>query len=59
VTAYTVYRTVRCSICGALLDPFDVLVEMLKSHVSPNGGTDEERRFQEEASRRSSVDGDK
>lgn len=51
-TAYTAYRTVHCSFCGVQLDPFDVLVDMLKNYVPPNGGADEEQRFREEVSRR-------
>ena len=37
VIAYTYYRTVRCSVCGQELDPFDVLVDMLKAYVGPEG----------------------
>lgn len=35
VIAYTVFRTASCARCGALLDPFDVLVDMLKGAVPP------------------------
>lgn len=52
VIAYTVFRTVRCSTCGTLLDPFDVLVDMLKGYV-PSGPNDlEEKRLYEEVERR-------
>ena len=52
VIAYTVFRTVRCSTCGILLDPFDVLVDMLKGYV-PSGAADlEEKRLRKEVERR-------
>lgn len=51
VTAWTVYRTVTCSFCGLELDPFDVLVDILKGAPRP-GNRDEESRFGLEAARR-------
>ena len=52
VIAYTLYRTVRCNICGTELDPFDVLVDMLKGYV-PQGENDlEEKRLLKEVERR-------
>ena len=50
VTAYTAYRTVQCSTCGMELDPFDVLVDMLKGHIPPDNR--EEQRLNSESKRR-------
>ena len=52
VIAYTVFRTVHCSSCGAMLDPFDVLVDMLKGYVPPDGHNQEEKRLEKELKRR-------
>jgi hypothetical protein len=52
VIAYTVFRTVRCTACGALLDPFDVLVDMLKGYVPPDSENQEERRLNREVKKR-------
>lgn len=52
VIAYTVFRTVRCELCGMELDPFDVLVDMLQGHVPPDDGDREERRLRREIARR-------
>lgn len=52
VIAYTYYRTVNCSICGAPLDPFDVLVDMLKGFVPPGGNDHEEKQLNQELARR-------
>lgn len=52
VIAYTVYRTVRCEVCGMELDPFDVLVDMLKGQVPPDDGNREEKRLHREIARR-------
>lgn len=52
VIAYTVFRTVRCAFCGAELDPFDVLVDMLKAYV-PENDDSEEKRFRREVEKRS------
>ncbi len=43
VVAYTVHRTVCCSICGTELDSFDVLVDMLKAYVPPDAGKQKEK----------------
>ena len=51
VTAYTLYRTVRCATCGRELDPFDVLVDILNSHP-PSDGDLEEKRMNREMARR-------
>jgi len=53
VVAYTVYRTVRCTVCGAELDPFDVLVDMLKAYVPPDNDDREKQRLLKEVERRS------
>jgi len=52
VIAYTVFRTVRCSTCGTLLDPFDVLVDMLKGYVPPDKNDLEEKQLNKEVERR-------
>lgn len=52
VIAYTVFRTVRCTACGTLLDPFDVLVDMLKGYVPPDANNLEEKRLRQEISKR-------
>lgn len=51
VIAYTVFRTVHCAFCGTELDPFDVLVDMLKAHV-PDNDDSEEKRLQKEVESR-------
>lgn len=53
VIAYTVFRTVRCSTCGTLLDPFDVLVDMLKGCVPSDTNRLGGRRLDEEMKKRS------
>ena len=53
VIAYTVYRTVHCAACGAQLDPFDILVDMLKSYVPPDKNDLEEKQLNKEVERRS------
>ena len=53
VIAYTVFRTVRCSICGILLDPFDVLVDMLKGYIPSSADDLEEKRLRKEVKKRS------
>lgn len=58
VIAYTVFRTVRCTTCGALLDPFGVLVDMLKGYVPPNAEDREEKRMDKEVKKRSKKNGE-
>ena len=53
VIAYTAFRTVRCALCGAHLDPFDVLVDMLKGYVEPGANNLEEKRLDKEVEKRS------
>lgn len=55
VIAYTFYRTVYCTACGAQLNPFDVLVDMLKSYVPPNKNDLEEKQLNKEVGRRNKV----
>jgi hypothetical protein len=52
VIAYRVSRTVRCVFCGALLDPFDILVDMIQGYVPAGGGNKEQQRFEKEVWRR-------
>lgn len=53
VTAYTAYRTtVRCTICGLELDPFDVLVDMLKEHAPASPAGREETKLLREVKKR-------
>ncbi|NLW80714.1 MAG: hypothetical protein GXY42_03435 [Desulfovibrionales bacterium] len=59
VIAYTVYRTVCCSICGAELDPFDVLLDMIKGYI-PSGADDaEERKLLREVEKRRPLEPEK
>ena len=51
-TLYTFSRTVRCSICGELLDPFDVLLDMMKGYIPPAGRDNESERFLKEVTKR-------
>jgi hypothetical protein len=57
VIAYTAYRTVQCTSCGAALDPFDVLVDIIKGYVPPDGENSEQRRFEREVKRREDEEG--
>ena len=52
VIAYTFYRTVYCTVCGAQLNPFDVLVDMLKGYVPPDKNDLEEKQLNKEVERR-------
>ena len=51
VTVYTAQRTVHCSNCNALLDPFDTLVDMVQS-LPPEGDNDDLNRFLREVKKR-------
>jgi len=57
VIAYTVYKTVQCASCGATLDPFDVLVDMIKGYIPPDKENREQRRFEREVKRREDEEG--
>lgn len=50
VIAFTVYRTVRCAACGIELDPFDVLVDILKTRIQESDS--EEQRLLKEVNKR-------
>lgn len=52
VTVYTAQRTVHCSACNALLDPFDTLVDMMQT-MPPDDSSDDLRRFLKEVAKRS------
>ena len=52
VIAYTVYRRVHCAICGIELDPFEVLVDMLKAHVPSAGRRHGKEEFDREVQKR-------
>lgn len=53
VVAYTVSRKVQCAICGAELDPYDVMLELLKGYIPPSDNNRELRLFTRELERRS------
>ena len=42
VTVYAEYRTVRCSFCGVSLDPFDVLLDMVRGYIPAERPNDRE-----------------
>lgn len=52
VVAFTDSRTVHCATCGATLDPFDVMLELLKSSMPPSDNNRELRLFTRELERR-------
>lgn len=52
VVAFTASRTVRCAICGTSLDPFDVMLELLKGYIPPIDNNRELRLFTREMERR-------
>ncbi len=54
VTVYRLQRTVCCSLCGELLDPFEVLVEMVQGYVPalPEAKESEAERLVRETDRR-------
>lgn len=52
VVASTASRTVQCAICGAGLDPFDVMLELLKGYMPPIDNNRELRLFTRELERR-------
>jgi len=54
VIAYTINRTVCCAACGIELDPFDVLVDILKAYIPDDDG--EEVRLQKEIRLRAQTD---
>jgi len=52
VVAFTASRTVQCVICGATLDPFDVMLELLKGYMPPIDNNRELKLFTREMDRR-------
>ncbi|MEW6221186.1 MAG: hypothetical protein AB1634_16860 [Thermodesulfobacteriota bacterium] len=52
VICYTAWRLVCCTDCGAELDPFDVLVQMVKAAPPPAPKKEEALRLVEEVKRR-------
>jgi hypothetical protein len=52
VVAFTASRTVQCAVCGASLDPFDVMLELLKGYVPPIDNNRELKLFTREMERR-------
>ena len=52
VTVYAAARRVNCAICGAQLDPFDVLLEWTKGYVPAVPSRNEERSLALEIVRR-------
>ncbi|MDH5297476.1 MAG: hypothetical protein OEV91_00470 [Desulfobulbaceae bacterium] len=61
VTVYRATRTVYCATCNLSLDPFDVLVDIVKGYVPaapPGPRHDDERRLANEEERRKKKPGD-
>ena len=52
VIAFTASRTVECAVCGAKLDPFDVMVELLKGSKPPGDNNRELKLYSRELERR-------
>ena len=52
VVAYTASRTVHCAVCGAELDPFDVMIELLKGSTPPGDSNRELKLYSRELERR-------
>ena len=52
VVVYERYRTVRCAFCRSLLDPFDVLLDMVKGYIPPERENSEEARLAREETKR-------
>ncbi|NTV13436.1 MAG: hypothetical protein HGA96_05835 [Desulfobulbaceae bacterium] len=52
VVAFTASRTVHCVVCGADLDPFDVMLELLKGYMPPIDNNRELKLFTRELERR-------
>ena len=52
VVAFTASRTVQCVTCGAKLDPFDVMLELLKGYIPPIDNNRELRLLTRELERR-------
>ena len=54
VVAYTATRTVHCATCDAILDPYDVMLELLKGATPPVDSNRELKLFSREMARRAS-----
>lgn len=52
VVAFTASRTVHCATCGADLNPFDVMLELLKGYMPPIDNNRELKLFSREMERR-------
>lgn len=52
VVAFTASRSVQCAICGTRLDPFDVMLELLKSYMPPIDNNRELKLLTREVERR-------
>ncbi|MEN8136747.1 MAG: hypothetical protein ABFS18_14625 [Thermodesulfobacteriota bacterium] len=52
VVAFTASRTVQCAACGAELDPFDVMLELLKGSKPPGDKHRELKLYKRELERR-------
>lgn len=52
VVACTASRTVQCAVCGTSLDPFDVMLELLKGYIPPIDNNRELKLFTREMERR-------
>ena len=52
VVAFTGSRTVHCATCGAELDPYDVMVELLKCYIPPSDNNRELKLFSREVEQR-------
>lgn len=59
VIAYTASRTVQCAACGAELDPFDVMIELLKGSKPPGDKNRELKLYTRELARRDQEKGRK
>lgn len=52
VVALTATRVVQCSTCGANLDPFDVMIDLLKGSKPPGDNNRELKLYSRELERR-------
>ena len=52
VVAFTASRTVQCTICGTKLDPFDVMIDLLKGSTPPGDNNRELKLYSRELERR-------
>ena len=59
VVAFTTSRTVQCSACGVELDPFDVMIDILKGSKPPGDKHRELKLYYRELERRDQEKGPK